>query len=163
MKRRVILFTFAFFSITALFSQNQMQERKVIRAWSSQMQSEKIAFFTAEMRLTPEEAATFWPVYNQYWNERMAAHDRVQWNLNRISEIINDKNPENYDELKRLTREYVESLSFESSIYKRYYEKFSVFLPVEKIARLYMTEERFRMKMIMQLKQGERPKESKRP
>ena len=33
--------------------------------WQERMQSEKIAFITAELDLTPEEAQTFWPVYNQ--------------------------------------------------------------------------------------------------
>ena len=33
--------------------------------WKQKMMSEKIAFLTVELNLTPEEAQAFWPVYNQ--------------------------------------------------------------------------------------------------
>ena len=33
--------------------------------WKEKIQSEKIAFLTTEIGLTPEEAQAFWPVYNQ--------------------------------------------------------------------------------------------------
>ena len=39
------------------------QEKKENR--KEQIESQKIAFFTAELELTPEEAQLFWPVYNQ--------------------------------------------------------------------------------------------------
>ena len=32
--------------------------------WKQKMMSEKIAFLTVELDLTPEEAQAFWPVYN---------------------------------------------------------------------------------------------------
>ena len=33
--------------------------------WHERVQAEKIAFITAELELSPEEAQVFWPVYNQ--------------------------------------------------------------------------------------------------
>ena len=39
--------------------------------------SEKIAFLTTAIGLTPGEAQAFWPVYNQMWEERGKAQFNV--------------------------------------------------------------------------------------
>ena len=36
--------------------------------------AEKIAYFTSELDLTPEEAQLFWPVYNMLQDEREKYH-----------------------------------------------------------------------------------------
>ena len=33
--------------------------------WKERMMSEKIAFFTTEIGISPEEGQAFWPVYNE--------------------------------------------------------------------------------------------------
>ena len=38
--------------------------------WKKKMMSEKIAFLTIELDITPEEAQVFWPVYNQVETEK---------------------------------------------------------------------------------------------
>ena len=38
--------------------------------WKQRIMSEKVAFLTIEMGITPEEAQAFWPVYNQVEKER---------------------------------------------------------------------------------------------
>ena len=38
--------------------------------WKKKMMSEKIAFFTTEIGITPEEGQAFWPVYNQVNKEK---------------------------------------------------------------------------------------------
>ena len=34
------------------------------------IKSQKIAFFTDKIGLTPEEAQLFWPIYNDYWSKK---------------------------------------------------------------------------------------------
>ena len=41
--------------------------------WQEKMKTEKIAFLTSAMDLTPAEAEKFWPVYNDMENERRAS------------------------------------------------------------------------------------------
>jgi hypothetical protein len=37
--------------------------------WAGQLEAAKTAFITTRLRLTPEEAEKFWPIYNQYASE----------------------------------------------------------------------------------------------
>ena len=45
--------------------------------WKEKIMSEKIAFLTLEMNITPEEAQVFWPVYNQVEQQKDAALEEV--------------------------------------------------------------------------------------
>ena len=40
-------------------------QKKCDEGWKEKMMSEKIAFLTHELNITPIEAQTFWPVYNK--------------------------------------------------------------------------------------------------
>ncbi len=155
MGKRFLFTIIALITVTSFWGQNS-QRREMNKGWSDQLQSEKIAFITSELELTPQEAASFWPVYNQYWKERQIAHMAVQNNLYKISAAVEHSKHGHSDELKKLTREYIEGLAVESSIHRKYFEKLSSLLSVEKVAKLYISEDRFRMKMISRLRQGER-------
>ena len=47
------------------FANNEAKED-----WKEKIQSEKIAFLTLEIGLTPQEAQVFWPVYNEINEEK---------------------------------------------------------------------------------------------
>jgi len=134
-----------------------------------QLLSARIAFFTTEMNLTPQEAAAFWPVYNQYWEEKEIAHKRVQRNMRALRVILKEKKPNyemslkrimdayipNYEmSLKRIMDAYITSLSVEGIINRKYFEEFQKVLPVEKVAAFYKAEEDFRIKLIYELRKG---------
>jgi hypothetical protein len=40
------------------------------QAFRQRMQTQRVAYFTEKMSLTPAEAEKFWPIYNNYYNER---------------------------------------------------------------------------------------------
>lgn len=113
------------------------------------IQAEKVAFFTNELDLSPREAEKFWPVYNAYSKESRAAHDasmRAFRNLNgKPGENLSDREVE-----KRLS-EYMKALEKENDLSIEYYNKFKEVLPIKKVAKLYQTEEAFRMRMINNL------------
>ena len=57
---------FAIMAVLALLSFSNIQAQPKQKCnWQEKMMSEKIAFITMELQLTPEEAQVFWPVYNQ--------------------------------------------------------------------------------------------------
>ena len=116
------------------------------------IQAEKVAFFTNELDLTPEEAQVFWPVYNQYSKESKEAHDNTM-------RLFRELNPEKGEtiadsEMEKRVSAYVKALEEENSIKASYYNKFKKVLPIQKVARLYQTEETFRMRMINTLVGG---------
>lgn len=122
-----------------------------------QIQSAKIAFFTTELELTPKEAEEFWPLYNQYWKEREVVIRRVQGTLREVNRSLKGEHPMSDTELRKKLEIYINGPSEEGAIHKDYFVKFVKILPPKKVAKLYVAEEAFRMKMIHQLRGGGGP------
>ncbi len=120
-----------------------------------QIQSAKIAFFTSELELTPKEAEEFWPVYNQYWKERETIVRRTQSTIRNINRSFKNNEQMSDQELRKQLDIYINGPVEESALHKEYYAKFIRVLPVKKVAKLYVAEEEFRIKMIHQLRSGE--------
>ena len=59
--KRIAIIAASLLICLAGYAQN---EAKCKEDWKQKMMSEKIAFLTMELNLTPEEAQVFWPVYN---------------------------------------------------------------------------------------------------
>ena len=43
-----------------------------------EFEAQKIAFFTQEMELTPEEAVVFWPLYNEMQQKMRVENDKIR-------------------------------------------------------------------------------------
>ena len=107
--------------------------------------SEKIAFLTDELELTPQEAQKFWPVYNEF--------EQKKWEAQKARREIEkkiDKAEESMSERKTiaLTREFAGGMQQESKLFLEYNEKFLEVLPPYKVLKLYQAENKFRMHMI---------------
>ena len=48
----------------------EAQETKSDSDKQQEIKSQKIAFFTDKIGLTPDEAQVFWPIYNAYWDKK---------------------------------------------------------------------------------------------
>ncbi|HIZ85254.1 MAG TPA: hypothetical protein IAC04_02050 [Candidatus Coprenecus stercoravium] len=119
-----------------------------------QLESAKIGFFTTRMNLTQEEAARFWPVYNEYHKAVCDARKAARDNFKAIKELSNKKNyPE--VEMKRLLIKYTEGCAQDDELERLYLDEFLKILPVEKVAAMYIAEEEFRAKMIKMWKKPE--------
>lgn len=119
-----------------------------------QIQSAKIAFFTAELELTPKEAEDFWPLYNEYWKAREVANRKSYHALRTIDKLLDSNEKVTDSQLKQLIETYISGSTAEGEIHKEYYQKFINIFPVTKVAKIYTTEEEFRIKMIHQLRSG---------
>ncbi len=155
MKKPIILLIITFFAYSA-FAQNEPPREQKSHTYQ-QIQSAKIAFFTTEIQLTPKEAEEFWPLYNEYWREREMLMRRTQESMRVITAYVKDGSPKTEPELVKLMGVYISNLTEEGSIHKIYFDKFYKILPVEKVARIYIAEEQFRMKMIRQFRGGGSP------
>ena len=141
---------------TQLFAYPQTNRQQRNQRYE-QIQSAKIAFFTAEIQLTPKEAEEFWPLYNQYWKERETLQRNAQHNLRAMGRILSSEEAVSDAELKKLIDNYVNNSTLEGEIHKLYLNRFLRILSVEKVARMYRAEENFRIKMIQQLRSGVTP------
>ena len=68
---------FTLIAVLALLSFSNIQAQPQKGGWHDRMMSEKIAFITMELQLTPEEAQVFWPVYNQIAQEKKASQKAI--------------------------------------------------------------------------------------
>lgn len=143
MKRLIIIYTLLCISVAAIA---QRPENPQMKRVFERIQAEKIAFFTNELDLTPEEAQKFWPVYNQYSKEERDSH----FNTMAAFDHLNSKDGEKLSdkEIEKRIDDYIKAVEKESSLTGVYYPKFKAVLPMDKVAKLYRTEEAFRMRMI---------------
>lgn len=148
MKRIITLFiTIICVSSLSLYGQRQKKSD-----WKEKMRTEKIAFLTSEINLSVEEAQNFWPIYN-----------RISTELDRNMRMIK----KSYMELRKATEggdegaieaaleKYLFHLSEQDRIANASYEEYKKALPVEKIAKLYLAEEKFRRQQIHKLHKKE--------
>ncbi|NLX29986.1 MAG: hypothetical protein GXY59_13555 [Bacteroidales bacterium] len=109
--------------------------------------SQKIAFLTEKMNLTPREAQEFWPVYNQFEKERM----ELQFKRRELEMKTRDENATLSDqEVISITREIAASFRKEAENAGQYNEKFLKILPPQKVLLLYRAENQFRVHMFDQ-------------
>ena len=120
--------------------------------WMSRMRSEKIAFLTAEMGLTPEEAQVFWPIYNKAEAEETSAFDQTRKCFTALNEAVQQKKPQS--EISRLLHEYTSAVTKSQGIQAKYISQYEKVISAEKVAKLFLAEERFRNNQIMRLQGG---------
>lgn len=149
--KKFFALTLCLFASVLLFAQPQgkpdNEQRK--KDWE-RIQSEKIAFITQELDLTPEEAQVFWPVYNQCWKEILASHKATR---EAFDEIRGKKGDELSDkEMEKKLDAYIQATAQSNQVLTDWYPKFKKVLPVRKVAKLYQAEEAFQQRMINNLR-----------
>lgn len=117
--------------------------------WRSRMRSERIAFLTSEMGLTPEEAQAFWPLYNKAEAEEGRAFEAVMRAFRELDKAVREKKPE--AEISRLLHEYTNAVRNSSGIDARYASQYERIISAEKVAKLFLAEEKFRNNQIHRL------------
>lgn len=127
------------------FANNEAKED-----WKEKFQSEKIAFLTMEIGLTPQEAQVFWPVYNEINKEKDQAMYEVIKYYWEMSEAIEAGKSEK--EIKTLLDKYLEAQEKQRKIDEDAAEKYKKVLSTTKVAKLYIGEEKFRRQHIRKLR-----------
>lgn len=117
-----------------------------------ELQSQKIAFFTQELDLTPEEAQKFWPVYNAEEKKQHAAKKAINHSLKELNDALKAEPKVSSAEIKLLMNKYFKACEEEISVQAESFEEISKVLPVEKAAKTFSLEERFRIMLIRHLR-----------
>lgn len=114
--------------------------------------SQKIAFFTQELDLSPEEAQKFWPVYNEGGKKIHAAHKQVNRTLKEINNALSAEPAASDKEIEALMEKYFSALKAEAQVQEEAYEAIAKVLPLKKAAKTFTLEEKFRVMLIKQLR-----------
>lgn len=120
----------------------------------------KIGFLTERLDLSPEEARTFWPIYNKYQDELETLRK------GRRNNLIDAR--QNFDEMSDsdVAKTVDAELQFRQSeldIVRKYDPQFRKVLPIKKVARLYKAEEAFKRKLLEMLQERREGRGDDRP
>lgn len=150
MKRFTILILACIISAVSLPAQEKKND------WKEKMMNEKIAFLTTEIGLTPEEAQVFWPIYNQIHKEKDEAMFKVFKAFKELT--VATKEERSKKEIEKLLDAYFDAQQDQREVDEKVPAKFMKALPVEKVAKLYIAEEKFRRRQIHKLNHGNHQK-----
>lgn len=154
-------FITAVLAASVLFSAASDAQPKGKRDWHEKMKSEKIAFITTELELTPEEAQVFWPVYNQIAEEARKSNKTAAEAFKALTDALEDKAATD-DQINKLLDEYLAAKLAKKDSEKSEVEKYRKVLPAKKVAKLYTAEEKFRRHHIRNFKGNNRGKPEKK-
>lgn len=134
MKLRIFIVVFLTGLSTSLFAQGKLSEEK-----RKEFEAQKVAYFTQVLDLTPQEAAVFWPLYNE-----MIKKLREQEKLHRKdSGKFNQDRTLTATEAKNQTDAYFQHEQKMLDIKKEYYQKLMRVIPVRKVCQLEKAERKF--------------------
>ncbi len=144
-----IIYAFIFAAILSTSLQAQIYNEDRNRSERSEkmqnrIESQKIAFITQKLDLTPSEAQNFWPLYNEFQSNMNDFRRQSKLDLN--NEDIREEDANGF--LDNLFSREQEELD----IKKRYFEKLKSAIPTKKIAKLYVLEKKFREEILANLK-----------
>lgn len=146
---RFIISIFLIISAVSASAQNP-QSNTVQQQWMNRLQSEKIAFLTNEMSLTPQEAQAFWPIYNQAQKEQAEVTEASFKAFAALDAAVRAGKSEK--EISDLLTKYTEAMERQNCSAK-YVKEYLKVLSSEKVAKLYIGEEKFRQSKIHGLRQ----------
>jgi len=151
LKNIVLAFAIIATSSFALSAQNCPENRnKGKEEWRERVLSEKIAFITAQLSLTPEEAQVFWPVYNKISDARDKAFIEIRKAYKDMRQALEGGNEK---EISKALDAYAKALDNSQLSEKDALAQYRKVLSDEKIAKLFEAEEQFRHQQISRLQQ----------
>ena len=139
------------FIIFALLKTSSAQDNR-----REEIESFRIAFFTRQLNLSPDEAKKFWPVYN----EMQAEMQKIQKDR-RMRHRDGRDNGDNLSdaEIEKMINDEMASRQRELDIEKKYHDRFKAVLPMKKIAIYYRAQEGFKRELLRKLQDQRRPPE----
>ena len=146
MKLNIFILVFAsFFQITTTQAQNAGKQYG-----RADIEAQKVAFITSELKLTPKEAQDFWPLYNAYRSDLQKLRKSGKMGHSERSKsdhVLSDK------ELDEQMKKEFASDRQKIDLDERYYELFKTALPISKVAAYYQAERDFKRELLKALKE----------
>ena len=150
MKKLMVISLLSVFTFFGLFAQEKHGPGPEM---FEKIKAEKISFFTSKLDLTPAEAQTFWPVYNEYEKKKFD----IQRKIHEFERMPDEKFTNLSDpEIERLTTNYIESFELEGNLRKEYHKQFMKILPMKKVLLMYRTENEFRSYLIREFRKKQK-------
>lgn len=150
---KIKIYTFLLLVSTANFvlAQNNIQQKR------EQVKAQKVAFITDKLNLDAEAAQKFWPIYNEYMDEKETISNKKRELMQNMSDNQNSLSEE---EFEKMGDEFIDLNLKESELAKEYHYKYKEALTPSQILKLYKAENQFKQFLIKQIRerQGMQPR-----
>ena len=120
------------------------------------MKAEKIAFLTSEMGLTSQEAEVFWPLYNEAEEYHFKSMEAVMEAYRNLEAAVAAKEAE--QKVSAALDAYLKAVRESNNIDSEYVARYKKVISTEKVAKLFIAEEKFRRQQISRFHRGDAPK-----
>ncbi len=142
-KTVIVILIFSAISIHSFAQKDQTVSEK-----EQEIKSQKIAFFTDKIGLTPEEAQVFWPIYNSYWKKKnKIIADRKE----KMSYFAENNNKLSNDEMIRYADQYIHYEMQLAELLDEYHKKFKEILPIDKVMKIYLADYEFKTYLLKRI------------
>jgi len=135
----------------AVFAQDQPADNMAIVR--EKVRADKKLLVAANLGLTEQEAAGFWPVYESYQKEIQALNERTRQAIQSYASAYNEGAVAD-DVAKKLLEEALAIEASELELRRSYVPKFEKVLPSAKVARYYQIENKVRAAIKYELAEG---------
>lgn len=122
------------------------------------LKSQKIAFFTDKIGLTPEEAEVFWPIYNSYWQKK---NKIIADRKNKMTYFADHNENMSKEEMTKYANQYINYEMHLARLLDEYHQKFKQILPIDKVMKIYLADYEFKT-YLLQMIRGSGKKEDKK-
>lgn len=120
------------------------------------MEAFKIAFFTERLQLSPDESKAFWPLFNQFENERDALKDKFDLEGQKL-ELMSDK------DVEAAIMQHIEMEEQLVKLRRDYVRRFMEVLPVRKVAMLQRIDTEFKRALLEEIKKRREERQGNGP
>lgn len=127
---------------------NKQDQKKAANDWRERVRAEQVAFITSELDLTETEAQAFWPVYNDIQKQRRQAFQATGEAFKALSDGVDG------NDAASLLDKYLNAKKASEKVEAEAIARYKKVLPVSKVAKLLLAEEKFRQNQIHRLGQG---------
>ena len=136
----------------AVFAQDKGNRKASKNEGREKMRAEQVAFITSELNLTEAEAQAFWPVYNDVQAQKREAVKKTFEAMKALRQAV-----KNGEDTQKPLEEYLKAKKDADAIGYDAPARYAKVLTAEKVAKLVLSEERFRHQQIGKLGGGNRP------
>ncbi|HAP69152.1 MAG TPA: hypothetical protein DCR04_05410 [Flavobacteriales bacterium] len=129
------------------------QDKELESSKREQLEALKIAHITEKLALTPDEAQTFWPLYNEMEAKMQAVRKQRRKNRKDTKtnhDLMSDK------ELMAAVEKELDFEQQELDLKKEYNQKFSKIIPIKKVVLLHEAQEGFKRRLLKGAKEKRR-------
>ncbi|MFK8102199.1 MAG: hypothetical protein AB8G15_06740 [Saprospiraceae bacterium] len=111
---------------------------------NEKIESQRIAFLTNRLQLTPEEAKGFWPLYNQYKSAEKALRKKHK-PPKRVENMTDE-------EIEKHILAGLDAEEEKVALKRRFFFQLKAVLSIRKIGRIQLAEKAFKRKMLRAIK-----------